>query len=184
MNVDEMVAQLLVSEGFVSLEEVAFVDLEELTSIEGFDDETAEELQARARESLEELNNKALETARGLGVKDELVEFEGLSPQMILALAEEGIFTLDEFAKCADWELAGGWSTIAGKRVKDDGLLEKFDVSLEEAQYLVMNARVALGIVNADDVVYDSAPEEDEEEATPEPAPKPMSAADALFARR
>lgn len=184
MNVDEMVAQLLVSEGFVSLEEVAFVDLEELTSIEGFDDETAEELQARARESLEELNNKALETARGLGVKDELVEFEGLSPQMILALAEEGILTLDEFAKCADWELAGGWSTIAGKRVKDDGLLEKFDVSLEEAQYLVMNARVALGIVNADDVVYDSAPEEDEEEAAPEPAPKPMSAADALFARR
>ncbi|MEX2518584.1 MAG: transcription termination factor NusA, partial [Paracoccaceae bacterium] len=162
MNVDEMVAQLLVSEGFATLEEVAFVELDELAAIDGFDEATAEELQARARESLEELNTKALETARGLGVEDGLIEFEGLSPQMVLALAEDGILTLEEFAKCADWELAGGWSTIDGKRVKDDGLLEKFDVGLEEAQYLVMNARVALGIVNAEDVVYTSAPEEEE----------------------
>lgn len=183
MNVDEMVAQLLVSEGFATLEEVAFVELDELAGIDGFDEATAEELQARARESLEELNTKALETARGLGAQDELIEFEGLSPQMVLALAEDGILTLDEFAKCADWELAGGWSTIDGKRVKDDGLLEKFDVGLEEAQYLVMNARVALGIVNPEDVVYDSAPEE---EVAPAPAPEPrkISAADALFARR
>ncbi len=181
MNVDEMVAQLLVSEGFATLEEVAFVELDELTAIEGFDEETAEELQARARESLEELNAKAVETARSLGVEEALIEFDGLSPQMVLALAEDGIKTLDEFAKCADWELAGGWSTIGGKRVKDEGLLEKFDVSLEEAQYLVMNARVALGIVNADDVVYESVAEEEE---APAPAPKPTSAADALFARR
>ncbi|QIE56809.1 transcription termination/antitermination protein NusA [Pikeienuella piscinae] len=183
MNLDEMVAQLLVSEGFVTLEEVAFVELDELTAIEGFDEATAEELQARARESLEELNAKALETARGLGAEEALIEFEGLSPQMVLALAEDGILSLEEFAKCADWELAGGWSTIDGKRVKDDGLLEKFDVSLEEAQYLVMNARVALGIVNPEDVVYDTTPEVEE---APEPvaAPKPTSAADALFARR
>ncbi|MFN3262843.1 MAG: transcription termination factor NusA [Pikeienuella sp.] len=180
MNVDEMVAQLLVSEGFATLEEVAFVELEELASIDGFDEATAEELQARARESLEEQNAKALEEARALGAEDALIEFEGLSPPMVLALAKEGITSLDEFAKCADWELAGGWSTIDGKRVKDEGLLEAFDVSLEEAQYLVMNARVALGIVNAEDVVYDAAPEAEPEPAAPA---KPVSAADALFAR-
>ncbi|MEM1346804.1 MAG: helix-hairpin-helix domain-containing protein, partial [Pseudomonadota bacterium] len=148
MNVDEMVAQLLVSEGFTSLEEVAFVEIDELTAIDGFDDDTAEELQARARESLEEVNQKALEEARSLGAEEALIGFEGLAPQMVLALAKDGITTLAEFATCADWELAGGYTTVEGKRVKDDGLLEPFDVGLEEAQYLIMNARVVLGIVD------------------------------------
>jgi transcription termination/antitermination protein NusA len=149
LNVDEMVAQLLVAEGFSTLEEVAYVDLDELAAIDGFDEATAEELQARARESLEELNQKALERARGLGVEDSLIEFEGLTPQMIEALAQDGIKTLDDFAQCADWELAGGVTVVDGKRVKDVGLLEKFDVGLEEAQHLVMRARVALGWVDA-----------------------------------
>ncbi|MGB0928745.1 MAG: transcription termination factor NusA, partial [Pikeienuella sp.] len=152
MNVDEMVAQLLVSEGFASLEEVAYVELDELTMIDGFDDGTAEELQARARESLEELNAKALEKAKELGVEADLIEFDGLTPQMVLALAEDGILTLAEFGTCADWELAGGWSVIDGKRVKDDGLLEKFDISLEEAQYLVLTARITLGIIDPADL--------------------------------
>jgi transcription termination/antitermination protein NusA len=148
LNVDEMVAQLLVAEGFTTLEEVAYVDPEELSSIDGFDETTAEELQARARESLEELNQKALERARALGVEDSLVEFEGLTPQMIEALAKDGIKTLEDFATCADWELAGGYTTVDGKRVKDTGLLEKFDMGLEEAQHLVMSARVLLGWVD------------------------------------
>ncbi|MEL7464174.1 MAG: transcription termination factor NusA [Pseudomonadota bacterium] len=181
LDTDEMVAQLLVSEGFTNLEEVAFVELEELTVIDGFDEDTAEEIQARARDSLEELNSRALAAAKELGVEDSLVEFEGLAPQMILALAEDGILTLDEFAKCADWELAGGWSTIDGKRVKDDGLLEKFDVSLEEAQYLVMTARVALGIISADDVVFEEVAEG--EEGADGAAEAPMSEADALFSQ-
>ncbi|MGF1503402.1 MAG: transcription termination factor NusA [Paracoccaceae bacterium] len=148
LNVDEMVAQLLVSEGFTSLEEVAFVEFDELTGIDGFDDDTAEELQARARESLEEANQRALEEARGLGAEDDLIAFEGLTPQMVLALAKDGVTTLQEFATCADWELAGGYTTVDGKRVKDDGLLEPFDVGLEEAQYLIMKARVDLGMVD------------------------------------
>jgi N utilization substance protein A len=123
--------------------------------VEGFDEETAEELQARARESLDEINAQALEKARELGVKDDLVEFEGLSPQMVLALAEDGVLDLEEFARCADWELAGGYTTVDGKRVKDDGILEKFDVSLEEAQYLVLNARIALGIIDPADLQYE-----------------------------
>jgi transcription termination/antitermination protein NusA len=164
MNVDEMVAQLLVAEGFATLEEVAYVDADELAAIDGFDQTTAEELQARARESLEEINAKAVEHARELGVEQSLFDFEGLTPQMIEALAIDGIKTLEDFATCADWELAGGYTTVDGKRVKDVGLLEKFDVGLEEAQTLVMNARVQLGWVNPEDLVRDAEESEETEE--------------------
>ena len=152
LDVDEFFAQLLVSEGFANLEEVAYVEIDELLVIDGVDEDTAQELQTRAREFLEEQANKALENAKELGVEESLINFEGLSPQMLEALAEDGIKTLDEFATCADWELAGGWTTVDGERVKDDGILEKFDVSLEEAQDLVMTARVMLGWVNPDDL--------------------------------
>ncbi len=155
LDLDEFFAQLLVSEGFSSLEEVAYVDLDELLAIEGVDEGTAEELQARARDYLDAQARKALENAREMGVEDSLIEFEGLSPQMIEALARDGIKTLEDFATCADWELAGGWTTVDGKRVKDDGLLEPFDVSLEEAQNLVMNARIQLGWVDPADLVAD-----------------------------
>ena len=144
LDVDEFFAQLLVSEGFANLEEVAYVELDELLVIDGVDEDTAQELQARAREYLEEQAAKALERAKELGVEESLINFEGLSPQMLEALAEDGVKTLDDFATCADWELAGGWTTVDGERVKDDGVLEKFDVSLEEAQDLVMTARVML----------------------------------------
>ena len=152
LDVDEFFAQLLVSEGFANLEEVAYVEIDELLVIDGVDEDTAQELQTRAREFLEEQANKALEHAKELGVEDSLINFEGLSPQMLEALAEDGVKTLDEFATCADWELAGGWTTVDGERVKDDGILEKFGVSLEEAQDLVMTARVMLGWVNPDDL--------------------------------
>lgn len=148
LDLDEFFAQLLVSEGFTNLEEVAYVDVEELLVIDGVDEGTAGELQTRAREHLEAQAKRALDHARELGVQDSLVEFEGLNPQMIEALAEDGIFTIEDFATCADWELAGGWTTVDGERVKDDGLLEKFDVSLEEAQTMVMTARVLLGWVD------------------------------------
>ena len=148
LDLDEFFAQLLVSEGFTNLEEVAYVDVDELLVIDGVDDSTAGELQTRAREHLEAQAKKALDRARELGVQDSLVEFEGLNPQMIEALAEDGIFTVEDFATCADWELAGGWTTVDGERVKDDGLLEKFEVSLEEAQTMVMTARVLLGWVD------------------------------------
>jgi N utilization substance protein A len=148
LDVDEMMAQLLVAEGFSNLEEVAYVELDELLSIEGFDDATAEELQARARDHLEEQARKALEAARKLGVDDSLIAFEGLTPQMLEALGKEGIRTLEDFAQCADWELAGGYTTVNGQRVKDNGILEPFEVSLDEAQTMVMTARVMLGWVD------------------------------------
>ncbi|MFZ9683934.1 MAG: transcription termination factor NusA [Gemmobacter sp.] len=169
LDVDEMMAQLLVSEGFTTLEEVAYVDLDELLSIDGFDEATAEELQARARDHLEEMNRKALETARALGAEDSLIEFEGLTPQMVEVLARDGIKTIEDFATCADWELAGGWTVVGGQRVKDTGLLEKFDVSLEEAQNMVMTARVMLGWVDPSELGAGAEAEgEAEDEADPD----------------
>jgi N utilization substance protein A len=167
LDIDEMMAQLLVSEGFTNLEEVAYVDLDELLSIDGFDEATAAELQARARDNLEAASRKALESAKALGVEDSLINFEGLTPQMLEALARDNIKTLEDFATCADWELAGGWTTENGQRKKDEGVLEKFDVSLEEAQHLVMTARVMLGWVDptaADDYVEEETGAEDEDE--------------------
>ncbi len=168
LDVDEMMAQLLVSEGFTNLEEVAYVDMDELLSIDGFDEGTAEELQARARDYLEAANKKAMENAIALGVDESLINFEGLTPQMLEALGKDGIKTLEDFATCADWELAGGWTTVNGQRVKDEGLLEKFDMSLEEAQNLVMTARVMLGWVDpteAEAEVEDGSEEDEEAEA-------------------
>ena len=157
LDVDEMVAQLLVSEGFSNLEEVAYVEIDELTGIDGFDEETGQELQTRAREALDAINAAATAKAREMGVEDSLFEFEGLTPQMIVALAEDGIMNLTDFAQCADWELAGGYTTVEGKRVKDDGLLEQFEVSLEEAKEMVLTARVLLGYIDADEMVAQQA---------------------------
>ncbi len=168
MNVDEVVAQLLVSEGFATLEEVAFIELDEILSIEGFDEETAEELQARARESLDEINTKALEEAKSLGTEQSLIDFEGLTPQMLVALAKDDVKNLEEFATCADWELAGGYTTVDGERVKDDGVLETFDVSLAEAQELVMSARLMLGWVTEEDLLVKEEPDGADNETTEE----------------
>ena len=165
LDLDEFFAQLLVAEGFTNLEEVAYVELDELLSIEGVDEGTAEELQARARDHLEAANRAALEKARELGAEDSLIEFEGLTPQMVEALAKDGIKTLEDFATCADWELAGGWTTQNGQRTKDDGILEPFGVSLEQAQDMVMTARVMLGWVDPDELHPASDENEDEAEA-------------------
>jgi N utilization substance protein A len=162
LDLDEFFAQLLVSEGFTTLEEVAYVEVEELLVIDGVDADTASELQARARDVIEAKNNKAMENARALGVEDSLVEFEGLTPQMIEALANDGVKTLEDFATCADWELAGGWTVTDGERTKDDGSLEPFEVSLEEAQKMIMTARVMLGWVDPDDLVKDTEEEDGE----------------------
>lgn len=148
LDVDEFFAQLLVSEGFTNLEEVAYVEVDELLVIDGVDEDTAGELQTRARESLEAKAAAALAKARELGAEDSLIEFDGITPQMAEVLAEDGVKTLEDFATCADWELAGGWTTVDGARVKDEGLLEQFGMELEEAQSMIMTARVLLGWVD------------------------------------
>ena len=161
LDLDEFFAQLLVSEGFTNLEEVAYVEADELKVIEGVDEDTAMELQARARDYLEEQAKKALEAARALGAEDSLISFEGLTPKMVEALAKDGVKTLEDFATLADWEIAGGWTVENGERKKDDGLLEPYEVSLEEAQTMVMTARIMLGWVDPADL--ETAAEDDAE---------------------
>lgn len=133
------------------------MELDELLVIDGVDEATAGELQARARDVIEAENTRAMARARELGVEDSLVNFEGLTPQMIEALADDGVKTLEDFATCADWELAGGWTTVEGERVKDDGVLEKFDVDLAEAQNMVMTARIMLGWVDPEELLDEEA---------------------------
>ena len=134
-----------------------------MLQIEGVDEGTADELQTRAREFLEEQSRKSLEKAREMGVEDNLITFEGLTSQMLEALAKDGIKSLEDFATCADWELAGGWTTVDGERVKDDGILEPLDVSLAEAQELVMTARIMLGWVDPDELLTNDDEAEIEE---------------------
>ncbi|WP_294223691.1 transcription termination factor NusA [uncultured Shimia sp.] len=166
LDLDEFFAQLLVSEGFTNLEEVAYVEIDELLVIDGVDEGTAGELQARARDFIDAKNKAALDAARELGMQDSLVAFEGLTPQMIEALAKDGVLNLEDFATCADWELAGGWTTDGGERVKDDGVLEPFGVTLEEAQDMVMTARIVLGWVDPAELEAEAA--ENEENASEE----------------
>ena len=110
-----------------------------------------------------------MEEAKALGLEQSLIDFGGLTPQMLVALAKDGVKTIDDFATCADWELAGGYTTIDGERVKDDGLLESFDMGLAEAQELIMTARLQLGWVTEEQLAEDAAAEEEaantEEEA-------------------
>ncbi len=183
LDVDEMIANLLVSEGFSDLEDVAFVPFEEIASIDGFDEATATELQARAIEHLEAVNAAHLEAARTAGMQEDLIEFDGLSAPMLAALAADGILTLQDFAELADWELAGGYTVTNGQRTKDDGILEDFDIGEEEAQTLIMTARVVLGMMTAEEAFPVAEEiEEDEEGEEIEEAPAELSDADAVFA--
>ncbi len=115
LDVDEVVAQLLVSEGFSSMEEVAYVPLSEVEAIEGFDEETAEEIQARAREYLERLEAELDEKRTELGVSDDLKQVEGVTTAMLVALGENDVKTLEDLAGCATDDLVGWTERVNGE---------------------------------------------------------------------
>ena len=169
IDIDEVFAHLLVSEGFDSPDYLATCDLDELCSLDGIDLGIAEELRSRAVRVVEAETEEAFARARELGLKDDLAEFPGLSPKMILALAENDILNLEDLAYCEDWEIAGGTTYRGGKRQLDIGYLQPFDVSLEEAGNLIMQARVAAGIVDEEDIPVPQEEEEEEVELMPEP---------------
>ena len=153
LNVDEVVGQLLASEGFTSMEEIAYVDRDEIASIEGFDEETADELQARAREYLEELEAKADAERRELGVEDTLRQIDGLTTPMLVALGKDGIRTIEDFAGCATDELVGWTERRNGEVTRHEGALSGFEVSKADAEAMIMQARVAAGWIDAEDVL-------------------------------
>ncbi len=135
LDVDDVIAHLLVTEGFSSIEEIAYVPLEDLTDIEGFDEEVAAELRARAGQYLEEEAERLTQRRRELGVDDALAEIPGLSPGMLVALGEASITSVESFADLASDELIYG----------EDAILRGFDLTEEEANEMIMAARVAAG---------------------------------------
>ncbi|MCY3878903.1 MAG: transcription termination factor NusA [Rhodobacteraceae bacterium] len=147
MDIDEVFAQYLVSAGFDSIELLAACDQEELASLEGLDSELAEEIQERAGEAVRAADEAIRGRARELGLQDDLAEFEGLSSKMLLALAENEIFTLGEFAITDVQELSGDHGVKYGRPVWEPGILSAFDVTPEEAFTLILQARVAAGIL-------------------------------------
>ncbi|WP_106752776.1 transcription termination factor NusA [Pannonibacter carbonis] len=151
LNVDEMVGQLLATEGFSSVEEVAYVDLEEIAAIEGFDDETAEEIQERARDYLAEQEAKLDEERRALGVADELRQIDGLTTAMLVALGKDGIKTIEDLAGCATDDLVGWSERKDGETKRFPGTLSGFELSRTEAETMVMAARVAAGWISEEE---------------------------------
>ncbi len=123
LDVDEMLAQLLASEGFDSIEEVAYVAPEEIASIEGLDDETASEIQARATEFLDRQASELEAKRKELGVTDDLAGFAGLSPAMLVMLAEDGVFTLEDFAGCVPDDLVGWNERRKARTIRHEGSL-------------------------------------------------------------
>jgi len=145
LDVDEMIAQLLATEGFATMEEVAYVELDEIASIEGFDEDTAQEIQDRAREFLERQESEQDERRKTLGVEDAVTELPHLNTAMLVALGENDIKTVEDVADCAADDLLGWDERTAEGRVHNDGILEGFDMSRADAEDLIMRARVAAG---------------------------------------
>jgi transcription termination/antitermination protein NusA len=149
LEVDEMFAQLLASEGFETVEEIAYVEPMELAAIEGLNDEIAEELQARAQEFLDKLAAELEAKRVALGVEDQLKTVPGVTAPMLIAMGEKGVKTLEDFAGLTGDDLRGWFETKNGERVREAGVLEDFQLTQEQADALVLNARIAAGWIEA-----------------------------------
>jgi len=149
LDVDEVVGQLLASEGFRSVEELAYVELAELASIEGFDEDTAGEIQTRARDFLAkheaELDNRRKE----LGVADELRDIDGVTTAILVKLGENDVKTIEDLAGCATDDLVGWTERKDGETIKNAGFLDGIEISREDAEAMIMNARIKAGWVEA-----------------------------------
>jgi N utilization substance protein A len=157
LDVDEVIAQLLVTEGFATVEDVAYVDVSEIASIEGFDEDTGAEIQARATDFLDKIAAEFDAKRTELGVEDGLLEIEGVTLPMAVALGEGGVKTVEDLADLVPDDLRGWFETKDGARVRETGILEAFNLEPADAEALIMRARVVMGWV----------------EAPPEPEPEP-----------
>ncbi|HTK13618.1 MAG TPA: transcription termination factor NusA [Xanthobacteraceae bacterium] len=165
LNLDEVVGQLLASEGFTSVEELALVDLKELASIEGFDEETAEELQTRARENLAQVEAEYDARRKELGVEDAVREVPGVTTAMLVKFGENDVKTVEDLAGCATDDLAGWSERKDGETTQHPGFLEGIDVTRDEAEAIIMQARLQMGWITEADLAP-AAAEEGEAEPT------------------
>jgi len=152
LDVDEMVAQILVSEGFAAIEEVAYVEPQEIAAIEGFDDDTASEIQTRAREYLEKLEVELDGKRKALGVSDELRDIPGLTTAMMVVVGEDGVKTVEDFAGYAVDDLCGWRERKGNESVNFPGVLNGFEVSRSDAEQMILAARLKAGWINEEDL--------------------------------
>ncbi|MEA2870065.1 MAG: transcription termination/antitermination protein NusA, partial [Hyphomicrobiales bacterium] len=166
LNVDEVVGQLLASEGFNSVEELAFVDAKEIAGIEGFDEDTANELQTRARDYLGAIEAELDAKRTELGVEDALKDIPGVTTAMLVKLGENGVKTVEDLAGCATDDLAGFTERKDGETKHEPGFLDGMELSREDCEAMIMQARLKAGWVTEADLA--PAPEEaSAEEAAP-----------------
>ncbi len=149
LDVDEVVGQLLASEGFRSVEELAFVEAAELASIEGFDEDTAEEIQNRARDYLARIEAEFDSRRRELGVLDELRDVNGVTTEIMVKLGENEVKSIEDLAGCATDDLVGWTERKNGETTKIAGFLDGIEMSREEAEAMIMDARVKAGWIEA-----------------------------------
>ena len=181
LDVDEMVGQVLASEGFAQVEELAYVELDEISSIDGFDEDTAVEIQTRAKEYLDRVEAEMDAKRKELGVADELRQIDGLTSQMMVALGEDGIKTIEDFAGCAADDLVGWTERKDGETKKFDGIFSKLDVSRVEAENMVLQARLLAGWITEEELAAEQQAAEEADTAVEEgyrrrmnPMPAPM----------
>ncbi len=149
LDVDEVIAQLLVTEGFATVEDVAYVENAEVAAIEGFDEDTAEEIQARARDFLEKEAAELDAKRKEYGVEDALLEIDGVTLPVAVALGAGEVKSVEDLAGLVPDDLRGWFESKDGERVREPGILETFAMDPAEAEALIMRARVAMGWVEA-----------------------------------
>ena len=141
LELDETLGQLLVAEGFSSIDDIKDRNIEDISKIEGIDEDTAKELIERAKEFYKKDQEEISKRIKDLGLENELINQEGLTPGMLVTLGEQKILKLSDFADLASDELTGGYDIVKGERVKIKGYLEDFALSKNEADELIMSAR-------------------------------------------
>ena len=146
LDADETLAQLLASEGFETVEDIAYIAPEDFMQIEGFDEEVAAEIQERAREYLEKLAAEQDARRIELGVEDAVMELEGMTPGFAVKLGENDVKTVEDVAGLVPDDLTG-WreNNKEGKPVWQDGILKKGEMRRDDAQLFIMKARVLAG---------------------------------------
>jgi transcription termination/antitermination protein NusA len=155
LDVDEVIAQLLATEGFETVSEVAFVDAGEIAHIEGFDEDTAKEIQARAREYLERQEAERDAKRKELGVADEVGRISGVTTAMLVAFGENDIKSVEDLAGATPDDLIGWTERKKDKDaevIRHKGALEGFEVGRKEAEDMIMAARIAAGWVTEEDL--------------------------------
>ena len=141
LELDETLGQLLVAEGFSSIDDIKDSSLDSLLKIEGIDENTSKELIERAKEFHTKDQEEISKRIKDLGLENDLINHEGLTPGMLVTLGEQKVLTLTDLADLASDELTGTYDVVKGERVKIKGCLEDFALSKQEADNLIMSAR-------------------------------------------